>query len=431
VISLVAIAVAVADVGLNISASREVALRAQDERSELIGNVLGQRLVVMPLAVLVVVAFAAAAGYPGRMVAGTFLAGTGAVLAALANALLVRRTVELRNAALALVDCVRQAVTLVGVALLVLAGARLTAFFAVLIASGLSMIILVPLVAGREALVAPRFDRTTQRRLLAVALPVAVALGLGQVYFRLVVVVMSLVSSPRQTGYFGGSLRAMEALVQLPILITTVALPVLAAAAQNDLPRLRRAVRGLGQGAFIAGVLVVIVTARAARPVMEIIGGTAFRPAGAVLRIQVAALLFIMLYQLWSGTLLALNRQRELILTNLLALLGLGAFAAALVPAFGAQGGAAAAVLGDALLAALIYWRVQRVAGNVMVGPAFLARVTAAAAVACAVLFVPALPDLAAAAAAGAAFLVVGQLIGMVPAELHAAFSLQFLRARN
>jgi O-antigen/teichoic acid export membrane protein len=143
----------------------------------------------------------------------------------------------------------------------------------------------------------------------------------------------------------------------------------------------------------------------------------------------VGALLFIALYQLWTAALLALGRQRELILTNALGLLGVAVFAAALVPSFGAQGGAAATVLGDALLAALIYWRLSRATGRVMVGSGFLLRVAGAAAVAAGALLIPGLPDLAAAALAGVLFLGVGQLIGMVPKEVHEAFALRGLFA--
>jgi O-antigen/teichoic acid export membrane protein len=423
VISLVGIAVAVADSGLNVSASRELALRDAAERRALIANILGQRLIVMPVAVVLIVCFALLAHYPGRMVLGTALAGTGAFVAALANALLVPLSVELRNARLALVDFVRQVVTLVCVALLVAAGARLTPFFAVLIVAGLAMVALVPVVAGRRALMWPRFDRRAQRQLFATALPMAVALGLGQIYFRLVIVLMSLISNPHQTGYFGGSLRAMEALVNIPVLIIAVALPMLTAAARDDLARLRYAVQGLGQAAVIAGVLLVLVMVRAATPVMVIVGGAGFRPAGAALRIQVGALLFITLYQIWSGALLALGRQRELILTNALALLGVAGFAALLVPAFGAQGGAGASVIGDALLAGLIYWRLQRATGSVMVGPSFVARLALSAAAASVVLVVPGLPDFVAAALAGLVYLTTGYFVGILPEEVKVAFT--------
>ncbi len=432
VLSLVAIPVYVADLGLNVTGSRELALLRPEDRPALIANILGQRLMVMPVAVLLVVAFSFLAGYPTRMVVGTALAGAGVLIVSLANVLLLRLTVELRNAGLALVDFVRQAVFLAGVAVLVALGARLTPFFALQIVVGLVVVALVPLLTGLRGFVLPRFDRAEQRSLARTALPLGAALALGQVYFRLVIVIMSLISDARQNGYFGGSLRAMENVVILPILVAGVALPLLAAAARDDPARFRYAIEGLSKGALIAGVLVVLVAIRAAEPVMTIIGGHAFRPAGAVLRIQVGALLFIALYQLWTAGLLALGRQRELILTNALGLLGLCAFAAALVPPFGAEGGAAASVLGDALLASLIYWRLSRASGRVaMGGRRFLFRVAGAAAVASVALVIPGLPDLVSAVLAGALFLGVGQVIGMVPKELHEAFGLWRLLGRR
>ncbi len=421
VMSLVAIASSVVDLGLNVSASRELAMRARGGRRALMANILGQRLWITPIALLAIVSFAALAGYPASMVLGTVLAGGGLYVMALADALLLPLTVELRNAGLAFVDFLKQAVTLACVALLVALGASLTPFFAVLAVAALAVVAVTPLLAGWDAFVLPRLDRTEQRMLLGRALPLAGALVIGQVYFRLVILFMSLVSSSRQTGYFGGSLRAMEALVSIPILLAGVALPVLAAAARDDRARLRYAIEGLSEGAVIAGVLIVLVTARAAEPVMALIGGHAFRPAGAVLRIQVGALLFGALVQIWAVSLVALGRQRELILANALGLIGLAVFAAALVGPYGAQGGAAASVLGDALLASLIHWRLRACSVTVAVRARFLGRVALAAAIASAALVVPGVPDLLAAALAGALFLGVGQLIGMVPDEVHDA----------
>jgi O-antigen/teichoic acid export membrane protein len=431
VMSLVAIAGSVSENGLNVSASPELALRDPAERRALVANVLGQRLLVTPLAVLAMVAFAAIAGYPARMVAGTARGGLGMLLMALANSLLLPLTVELRNGGLAFIDFSRQALTLAGVAVLVALGAHLLPFFTVQIVVGLAALALVPRLAGKGALLAPRFQREEHRALLQRALPVAAAVVLGQLYFRLVIVLMSLVSSARQTGYFGGSLRAMETLVNIPILVAGVALPLLAAAGRDDRARLRYAVVGLGEGAVIAGVLAVLGAARLAEPLMALIGGGAFRPAGAVLRIQVGALLFIALYQIWTVTLVALGRQRDLVLTNSLGLAGLAALAAVLIPLFGAEGGAGASVLGDALLASLIYWRVRRAAGGVMVRAGFLARVLLAAALACVPLLISALPALAAAALSAAVFLGVGQLIGMLPEELRAALGPQGVLRRR
>jgi O-antigen/teichoic acid export membrane protein len=421
VLSLVGIAVSVVDTGLNVTASSELALREPGSRRALVANILAQRLLIAPVALLLLVVFALIAGYPSEMVAGTALAGTGVLIVAVADAVLVPLTVQLRNAGLAFVDFLRQVVTLAGVALLVALGAHLTPFFAVQVVVGVAVVAVTPFLIGIDGLVWPRFDRDDQRTLLRRALPVAAALALGQVYFRLVIVLMSLISSPEQTGYFGGSLRAMEAMIVLPVLVAGVALPLLTAAARDDLARLRYAIEGLSEGAVIAGVLVVLVTVRAAEPVMAVIGGEAFRPSGAVLQIQVAALLFIALYQIWTVSLIALGRQRELILTNALGLLGVAIFAAALVPPLGAKGGAAASVLGDAVLAGLIYWRLHQSTGRVTVSLGFLARVAAAAAAAVVALALTGIPDLVAATLAGVLFLGVGWLIGMVPKELREA----------
>jgi hypothetical protein len=121
-----------------------------------------------------------------------------------ADALLLRLTVELRNAGLAFVDFLKRAVTLACVAVLVALGARLTPFFhssdrrwpgdagGDTAAGGLGRV--------RAAALRPH----GAAGLLTKAPPLAAALVLGQVYFRLIILFMSLVSSPKQTGYYGG-----------------------------------------------------------------------------------------------------------------------------------------------------------------------------------------------------------------------------------
>ena len=94
-------------------------------------------------------------------------------------AALMPLTVDLRNTALALVDVLKQVVTLAGVALLVALGAHLTPFFAIQIAVGLTVIAVTPLVVGRGAIPRPRFDRAEQRSMLTTSLPLAAAIVLG------------------------------------------------------------------------------------------------------------------------------------------------------------------------------------------------------------------------------------------------------------
>lgn len=422
VMSLVAVGGTIADAGLNVTGSRELALRSPAERSTLVADFVGLRLLITPPALLLMVLFALIVGYPARMVLGTALAGAGLFIATTADAVLLRLVVELRNGGPAFVEFLRQAITLAGAALLVAIGAHLAPFFAIQIVVGIVIVLITPLLAGSRRFVKPRFDRQAQRALLTQSLPVAAAFVLGQLYFRFVVVLMSLISTPHQTGYFGGSLRAMEALIYVPILIAGTALPLLTAVARDDLTRLRQVIAGLNQSAMVAGVLLVIVMIRAAEPIMQIIGGAHFDPSGRVLRIQVVAIVFVALYQIWSAGLIALSRQRELLLTNVLGVLSLAVFAVVLVPPLGAEGGAAASVAADAVLACLIYWRLHAYVGSLAPQVGFLVKLGIAALPACAVLLTPGLPGLAVAALAGCVFLGAAQLLGILPPQLRAAF---------
>jgi O-antigen/teichoic acid export membrane protein len=419
VMSLAGIALAIVDQGLNVSASKDLTMCPREERRDLLANVVGQRIVVGALAWLCLVAFALVAGYPDEMVVGTALAGGGIVLVAIGNSMLVPLTVDLRNAGIAFVEMLRAFVVMVGVLLLVVAGARLDAFLALQVLVGLVVLAMVPILVGRVGIVRPRWGRARQRGLLRTALPIATALVLGQIYFRLVIVLMSLISNATEVGYFGGSLRAMEALIALPILVASVALPVMTAAAQEgNLARLRYAIEGLSEGAVIAGMLIILVTIRAADPVMRVIGGAEFEPAGNVLRIQVIALLFIALYQIWTVALVALGRQRQLIFTNAVGLLAVAVFAAILVPPLGAKGGAMASVAADVVLAGLIYWRLHVSTGRVTVRAGFLLRVAVASLASGAALLLP-IGDIPASVLAAIVFLAVGFAVGMVPKELR------------
>ena len=76
VIALVAIASGLADAGLNVTGSRELALLPRGpERRRLLGALLGARLLLLTAATVAAVAFAAVAGYDSTMVVGTALAG--------------------------------------------------------------------------------------------------------------------------------------------------------------------------------------------------------------------------------------------------------------------------------------------------------------------------------------------------------------------
>ena len=136
VIALLGIVSAVTDAGLTAVGSRELAILPAAERPALLRNLVGLRIALTLAGVAAATGFAALAGYPGVVVAGTAIAGLGLLLLNTQSTLMMPLSIELRMGAITLLETLRHALTLVGVAVLVLAGASLLPFFGVQVAVG-------------------------------------------------------------------------------------------------------------------------------------------------------------------------------------------------------------------------------------------------------------------------------------------------------
>jgi O-antigen/teichoic acid export membrane protein len=390
VMSLIAIVSGVADAGLTAVGARELAMRSDPvARRRLVGSLVTLRLVLTPIGVALAVGFAVLAGYDSVLIEGTLLAGAGLVLVALQVTLTAPLGVELKNGRLALFEVVKQFVTVAGIAMLALAGATLLPFFAVQIVVGLALLALTPLVGGRGLFVAPRADRAEVVYLLREAIPIAVALALAQVYFRILVIMLSLMATERATGLFGTSYRIIEMLLLVPAVLFSVVLPVTSVAGAENEARLRYVLQRMTEVGLILSVYLAVAIAIVAEPVIEILGGPQYVDAASALRIQVFALIGFFLNQAWATVLISIGEQRRIAISNALALASLFALGLALIPRYGIEGAATAAVVADALLAGLLFVAITRARRGLAPDMAFAWKVVVAAGLAAAALLVP------------------------------------------
>ena len=422
VIALLAIVQGISDAGLSMTGARELSLAEDPERRRaLLGHVLGLRIALTGAGVLAAVAFALLAGYDRDLVLGTLIAGAGVFLVSVQGAMLLPLAVELRNGTIALNEVLRQAVLVASFAALALAGAGLLPFFAAPVAAGLALLLATPLLLHREHLVAPSFRGGELRALAEVGLPVAVANVLGVLYFRMLVVLMSLVSGDElQVGYYVTSTRVVELVVGLPLLLVSVVVPVLTVAARSDRARLERGTARLTEVLLLAGVLAALVTGLAAEPLLVLLGGEAFRPAADVLRIESIVLVTVFVTAAWSPVLLAMGRVRALAGVTALGLLAVIAAGAALIPAHEARGAALAAVLADLVVCAATYAAVRAAGPGRALAAGRLARIALAGGAALGVALLSGLAPIAQAALAAALLAVLALALGAVPRELRA-----------
>jgi O-antigen/teichoic acid export membrane protein len=392
IVALVGLFGGVTDAGLTTIAVRELTVRSGANRDAVFRSLLGLRVVTAFAGVALAILFAGAAGYGSTLVVGTALAGLGFALQSIQLTLSAPLVKELRLVWVAALDVLRWvsfALLIVG---LVGLGASLLPFFAVTIPVGLLVLALTAWLVRRRSLLRPNFDTATWRVLLREALPFAVAIAVVSIYFKVAVILVSLISSAEETGYFAASFRVVEVVVVLPQLAVGAAFPILARAAEIDRVRFAYGVRRLFEALLLFGAWVALCLVLGAGLVIDIVAGPDFAPAATVLRIQGLAVLASFVAVLWSYALLGLRRHGDLLLMTAIALAVTTALTLVLTVEFGANGAAVATVIGEVTMALVGGLLLVRAAGFIPLSAAPFARVGVAATAAAAVALIPAIP---------------------------------------
>jgi O-antigen/teichoic acid export membrane protein len=350
--SLIMIVAILADAGLTTVGVREYAVRDAEGRHRLMRNLVAIRLVVAIVGAAGAVLFAVVAGYEGVLVAGTALGGIGLIFMLAQHTYIIPLTAELRLGLATLLDLLRQALTVVGVVVLVVAGAELLPFFIIPIPVGIIVLLATVLAIRGHARLKPRIERVEWAYLLTETLPAAAASTLASLFYRVAIVMMSVIASATQTGYFSASFRVVEAFVAVPSLLVGSAYPVLSRAADTDPDRLAYGFQRLFEVCVIVGAWIALAIIVGAEPIIDVVAGEDFSPAIPVLQIQGLALAATFLVALFGGTLWTVRAKRQLVTGNLAGVLCAITLTGALAPLAGAKGAAIAMTCAESVLAA-------------------------------------------------------------------------------
>ncbi len=376
--SIALVAVGSADAGLATFALREGASVPRTTRPEMLANILGLRLVLTVLGIAAGVLFTAFTGRTPSFIFGVAAVGFGFSLATLQQAVTIHLQLDLRNRAVASLEFVRTAALAATYAIFVLFGAGLTVFYLAPAIAGFAMLaataLVVPLTLFR-----PRFHRGSWLRVLRAVLPYALAAAVTILYFRVTQITMGYIASAEETNYYALAFRIVEVLTIVPLLVATSALPLIARARNAGPERLRPLARSLAQTALIAGVALATATAAGAPIAIRLIGGGADSPSVSVLQVLAVALAFTFPLVLWSYLLLTVEQIRALSICGALAATSAFALALALVPDFGAIGGAVATLVAEGILAAGLLVAIVRFDRELVPSPPRAARLMLAA----------------------------------------------------
>jgi O-antigen/teichoic acid export membrane protein len=420
VLSLAAIVSIVSDAGLTVVGIRDYAVADADHRRRLVANIVSLRMIIATVGVLLVTGFAVVAGYDSSLVAGTALAGAGVLLALVQQTYTIPLASELRWGLVTALELFRQALSVVAILALIGAGAGVTAFLGSAVPVGLVAVAATAFAVRRAVHLRPGVDLGEWRRLVRAAFLVAVASILAALFYRVAIIMISVLSTERETGYFSASFRVIEVVVSVASLVTTAAFPILVRAASDERDRFVYGMQRLFEIGLILGAWTALVLYVGADPVMQFIGGAEFDPAVPVLQIQGLAAGASFLFAVWAAGLWAVGGQRALGLATLIGVISVGVLSAALVPSHGAVGAAAAMTVSEALLAAITGLLLLR-EGHVRIKVGIVPKVGVALGGAL-LMSLLGFPQLLLVVLATVAYVAVLALLGGVPPDIRHAF---------
>jgi O-antigen/teichoic acid export membrane protein len=400
VMSLVTVIAGLTEGGLSTIALREYAARTGADRRAVMRDLLGIRVALTLAGIVAGVAFALAAGWDSVLVVGTLAAGFALLLQSLQLLLGASLQGELRFGWITVTELLRQALFVALILALVVAGAELGLFFlAQLPAFALTLVVTAWLVR-RIMPLWPAFHPRRWWPLLRATIAYAIAVALNAAYFRIAILVLSLLATERETGYFATAYRVVEVLIAVPALIIGAAFPILARAARDDRDRLDYAAGRLVEVGLVIGVWLALGIFLAAGPIITLLAGDRSDPSVGLLRIQSLALVATFVIVASGYVLLSLHRHRTILLVNVVALATSLILSAILVPAYDATGAAVALLAAEVVLAATSLVAVVRLRPAVGRAVRRAPAVIAAGASAGLIGFVPGLPALVGAAVA-------------------------------
>lgn len=424
VTSLMTIAGGLGDAGLATIGLREYTARDPEARRNLMQNLLGMRLAFTALAVTVAVAFSAAA-YPSMLVLGTLIAGAALLLTDLQRVAKIPLAGSLRLGWVAALELTTTVALVASLILLVVAGAGLLPFFAAAVVAGAVGLGATLLVAGPAVTVAPAVSGAEWRKLLRETLPYAVALAIGIAAYRVSLIVLSLVTREQETGYFATAFRIVEVLAGIAILMVSSVFPILARAARDDEERLRYALQRVFEVATLVAVGVGVLVLVGAPLAIDFIGGAEYEPAVPALRIAAGAVVAWYLAVTWQYALVAIRRQRDLLVANGAAFVLAVTLSIALGKAYGAEGAAIALTAVTAVSALLYGLFLMRSRPALRVALAIVPKTAVAACAAILVGLLVPLPPAAALALTAVTYLVLLLIVRAIPQEIIEALPLR------
>jgi O-antigen/teichoic acid export membrane protein len=378
--ALVSLFAVITDLGISTMATRQIA-REPDREREILGTVLSLGLVlsVGVIALTLAVAFAV---YPGPRHApireGVAILAAQILVAPFVSAARAHFIAGQRGYLMASTDFAFAFAMFAFTAAAVLADGGYRGVVIAVSAAYVLQAAVAVVLTTKGLRLAWHAERRTWTDLLRLSLPLGGAMVVNYLYFRLDVLLLSVMRTERDVAIYGVAYRVVEAFMVLPAYFMLTLFPEIARLSEQPGVVDRIVAEALKVMQLVA-LPIVLLTALFAPQIVVVIGGESYADAAPVLQILMVGVGVSYMTGVYGNALPALGQQREFFKWSVVVLVINLALNLVLIPPFGVIGAAVAVLLSELAVFAIIRWLYSRVGTPARVPPS--PRVMAAAAI--------------------------------------------------
>lgn len=358
-------------------------LDAGDAAGRVVGSYVMLRLTISAVAYAFAVAFVVLGGYEREVVWGTVIAGFSFLAVGPANGLMLWFSARLQLFPAATSWALGALAQFALVVAFALAGRGTVVAFAlaVLLGEFVNLAWEVVSVVRHRMRVRLTIDLTTWWTWLKESIPLAIGFGLVSLYLKLDLVMLAELDTLTAVGRYGIGYKFADLAGYLPQALLTPVLTLMVTAWPDNAAAIRKQFRQSFVLLFVAAVAIGGGFALVAPHVIELLYGARYASSADAARLLVAGAGLQFFSYLCFVTLISVGRNRPYALVGLLGLVLNAALNFALIPSFSFNGSAAATVITEIVVMALLFAALSRTRGVVTIPWSVMGRTLAAGAV--------------------------------------------------
>lgn len=228
------------------------------------------------------------------------------------------------------------------------------------IASNLAFTFALIVGAARQTRLGVRFDFPIWRAIAVKMWPVATAVMFNVVYLKGDTIILSLFGTQTDVGLYGAAYRVVDILSQLAMMVMGVLLPLMAAAwTAGNWQQLRAHVQQGFDAMILFAVPVTIGVYVLATPIITLVAGPEFAPAGVPLTLLALAIFGVYIGAIFGHIAVAIDKQKETLpiyISNaIITLIGY----LIIIPRYGMLGAAIMTICSEAYTGILLFLKIK------------------------------------------------------------------------